>query len=616
MQTVFIDFETAWDSKSGYTLSKTSLVQYIRDVRFLPFGAGIAWGNDPVAWLSGHRLEAMLEACDWSQYAVVGHNIKFDAFILSQVYGIKAGQYICTKAMSKAVLAKSVKGHSLRDLAEHFGLEAKGQMKTDGLRELTPEQELQLADYCKHDVELCREIYNRLAKDFPASQYAPMHRTIDMFVNPKLVLNVPLLEKTAKEENTRREKIFENMGIEKAEFSSNIKFPRLLEAKGYEVPTKVSPRTGKTIPALALGDPEFLELTETENEELHKLCEARIAAKSTLLETRSAKLAAIGATGKWPFDVEFSGADQTHRFSGGGGAGGNPQNFTRDSALREAVQAPEGYSLVVGDFSMVEVRAVAALSEDPGLVQAIEKGVDLYCDFASVFYGRRISKADAVERRFGKCAILGLGYGMGPERFQKTVRLQTGVTIPLTGAGSAEDAVELYRTRYAGVPTLWERLDESISVLQTAMSPVLQGYGVVTSLAGLPVYAIKDAVLLPSGLMIRYPNLRQVREGRHTEWVYDVYNKRNLEQRKLYGGKLLENISQALAGELCKEAMLQMGDNVTGLVHDEIHVLCKKGLELQTAQKLKRVMSISPKWLPEIKLDAEVGWGKTWGTAK
>jgi DNA polymerase len=667
-----------------------------------------------------------------------------------------------------------------------------------------------------------------------------------MFVNPKLVLNVPLLEKTAKEEGERRANIFKEIGIDKAEFASNVKFPKLLLSKGYEVPTKKSLRTGKDIPALALGDPEFLEMVETENEELKSLCEARIAAKSTLLETRSTKLSAIGKTGLWPFDVEFSGADQTHRFSGGGGAGGNPQNFTRGSALRAAVEVPEGYSLVVGDFCVVpwsqilkadltwvradqlqvgdeligfeealpcrtfkpsfitgkstkvtqcrtvqtsqgpttvsndhmfvvkrrlpaggyhrewvkaidlqigdeiiflgrpwetdtsrdggwlagifdgegwishqkigfgqndgtvldtalqmlddrgfteiyrkknksgcnqilinggrehlrllgmlrpvrlmkkqrtlwenrrtwhnsnnlsatveglsfggirevislqtstktfisdgffshncniELRIVAYLSKDPGLVQAIEKGIDLYCDFASVFYGRRISKADEVERRFGKCAILGLGYGMGATKFAKTVRLQTGRTL---SEEDAKKAVELYRTRYAGVPRLWERLDDSIRLMKTT------GH-IEPSRAGQFVY---EAVLLPSGLKIRYPNLRQVREGRHTEWVYDVYNKRKFEQRKLYGGKLLENISQALAGELCKEAMLQMGDNVTGLVHDEIHVLCKKGLELQTAQKLKRVMSISPKWLPEIRLDAEVSWGKSWGAAK
>ncbi len=157
------------------------------------------------------------------------------------------------------------------------------------------------------------------------------------------------------------------------------------------------------------------------------------------------------------------------------------------------------------------------------------------------------------------------------------------------------------------MPRLWKRLDDGINLIDELL---------VYRFAELPVLFGAQTVVLPSGLNLRYPNLRQVVDGRHTEWVYDVYNKRNLEQRKLYGGKLLENISQALAGELCKEAMLKMGENVTGLVHDEIHVVCKKGLEQVTAQKLKRAMSTSPSWMPEMKLDAEVGWGKSWGSAK
>lgn len=614
---LFVDFESFYDGKQGYDLRKMSMVEYVRDSRFKAFGLGYAWADKPEGpvsipcWISGLQIanfcSLITDEIGWQNIAVVGHNAKFDSFILKEIYGVIPGQYIDTKGMSRAVLGKSVKGHSLQLLAEHFGLESKGIMKTEGLRDLTVEQERELAEYCLHDVELCRQIYTKLEKDFPESQYAPMHRTIDMFVNPKLELNVPLLERTAKDEAKRREDIFKEIGIEKKEFASNKKFPDLLTRKGYEVPTKTSARTGKTIPALALGDPEFLELLESENEELKTLCEARVAAKSTLLETRSAKLAAIGKTGRWPFDVEFSGADQTHRFSGGGGAGGNPQNFTRGSALRTAVQAPKGYELVCGDFSNIELRLVAYLSKDPGLVQAIEKGVDIYCDFASVFYGRRITKSDEKERRFGKTAILGLGYGMGWKKFIKTVRVQTGETL---SEKDSRKAIDLYRTRYSKVPALWEKLDKAIGYLfnedMTCLPLNVQG-----------VYWGKGYIQLPSNLKMRYPNLRlEPAERGRLEWVYDVYKKRNLEKAKLYGGKVLENICQGLAGELCKEAMLKMGSNVTGLVHDEIHVVCKKGLGLMTAQKLKRVMSTAPSWMSEIRLDAEVGIGNNWGESK
>lgn len=629
---LFIDFESFYDSSKavGYDLRKLSIVQYIRDSRFKAFGAGVCGLEDKPVWVPANNLPTFLKTIGemveggWQNVAVIGHNVKFDGFILKEIYDVTPGHYIDTKGMSRAVFGKSIKGHSLDLISQHYGLPSKGIMKTDGVRDLDAAAEAELAEYCLHDVELCRDIYFRLVKEFPESQYESMHRTVDMFINPKLVLNVPLLEQTSVEEAKRRANIFEEIGIEKAIFASNVKFPALLVSKGFEVPTKPSPRkkdedgNSIQIPALALGDPEFLELLESDNEELRKLCEARVAAKSTLLETRSAKLAKIGGTGLWPFDVEFSGADQTHRFSGGSGAGGNPQNFTRDSALREAVEAPQGFELVVGDFSNVELRIVAALSKDPGLVQAIEQGIDIYCDFASVFFGRKITKANERERRFGKTAILGLGYGMGWKKFIKTVRIQTGETI---SAEDSKKAVGLYRERYSKVPALWAELDGSIPYLAS-------GHTGETScrIWPFPGKLGRQYIELPSGLRMRYPNLRQEERTRvdeetghrytRKEWVYDTYKKRHLEVSNLYGGKVLENISQGLAGELCKLAMEEMGDACAGQVHDELHVLARKGLGLTVAKKLQRVMSVSPAWLPNICLDAEVGVGPNWNEAK
>jgi hypothetical protein len=614
---LFVDFESFWDTKSGYGLKDMSVVEYVRDPRFKAFGLGICDATSDIKWIHGADISMWVtfiaKHIGWPNVVMVSHNVKFDAMILHEIYECVPGQFIDTLGMSKAVLGKTVKGHSLNDLAEHFQLPLKGFMKTDGIRDLTPEQEKELADYCLHDVELCREIYNRLAKDFPESEYASLHRTIDMFVQPKLQLNVPLLEKASTEEAERRANIFTEIGIAKDIFASNKKFPELLRSRGYDVPTKPSPKKKDSqgqpvqIPALALGDPEFIELGETDNEELKGLIEARIAAKSTLLETRSAKLAKIGKTGLWPFDVGYSGADQTHRFSGGSGAGGNPQNFTRGSALRTAVEAQPGFRLVVGDFSAVEARLVAYLSRDPGLVGLFDNHIDPYCDFASLYYGRKITKSDDYERRFGKESILGLGYGMGWRKFQKRVKIKLGKAI---SDEEAKKAVELYRTRYAKVPALWEKLNLMIDVLGGIVIPTEETWS-------LPTIFVKEAIILPSGLKIKFPNLRQ-EEGEHKrmEWVYDVWDKRRFEKRKLYGGKILENISQGLAGELCKTAMLEMGDNVTGLVHDEIHVVCRQGLEQVTAQKLKRVMTLAPSWLPDLKLEAEVGWGMNWGASK
>ena len=611
MKKLFLDFETYFDSSKlvGYDLRKLDIVSYVRDPRFKALGVGIARDKEIAEWFPEHFIAGLHETKNWNEISLISHNIKFDGFILAERYGIIAGRYIDTLAMSRAVLGKTVKSHSLGSLAEHFGLEQKGHLDTNGKVSLTQEEEKALGEYCIHDVELCRSIYSLLAKNFPENQYGSMDQTIRMFIQPKLQLNVPVLEKAAKEEAFRRENIFKEIGIDKKEFASNIKFPLLLESKGYTVPTKESPRKKDAegnpirIPALALGDTDFLEMLESENEELRTLCEARVAAKSTLLETRATKLASIGRFGAWPFDVEFSGADQTHRFSGGSGAGGNPQNFTRGSALRQSVEAPEGHELVVGDFSAVELRIQAYLSRDPGLVQGFENNQDHYCDFASAFYSKTVTKEDKEERRFGKTAMLGLGYGMGWKKFIRTVRLQTGQKID---EEASRKAVDLYRTRYAQIPALWNKL--------VAIIPSLAD-GSLKSVYGLPVTFRKNEIILPSGLAIRFPNLHQEAQEtgmHHIEWVYDIWSKGKLEKRKLYGGKMLENISQGLAGELCKFSMTDMGDLVAGQVHDELICVAKKGLGSIVAAKLKRAMTTSPAWLPTMKLDAEIHTGTNW----
>lgn len=608
---LFADIETFYDTKVKYDLRHVSIVEYCRDIRFKLFGMACAIDSGPIEWISGQNVGNYLRSIG-GQFDFVAFNCKFDSFTLKNLFPwLEFVSYIDPLAMSRATFGKTVRSHSLGSLAAHFELTEKGQMKTDGKEILTTAEEQELAEYCRHDVDLCRQIYEELAVDFPENQYQILSQTITMFNSPKLQLNVPLLEKAAIEEALRRENIFRDIGIDKKEFASNAKFPALLESRGFEVPKKESPRKKDAagqpikIPALALGDTEFLEMLEGENEELKALCEARVAAKSTLLETRSNKLAKIGRTGYWPFDVEFSGANQTHRFSGGKGAGGNPQNFTRGSALREAVEAPEGFELVVGDFSNAELRLAAYLSRDPGLTGAIEQGRDIYCDYGSAFFGRTITKLDTAERRFSKTACLGLQYGMGWKKFIKTVRVQTGQTID---EEASRKAVDLYRTRYAQIPALWQMLDNAIGTMKS--NGLVHHWHV-------PVEIGYECLILPSGLKVRFPNLRQEEGERgNMEWVYDVWVKGHLEKRKLYGGKVLENICQGLTAELCKDVMAAFGDSVVGQCHDEVLIICKKGLGSVVAAKLNRVMSLSPMWLPNMRLAAEVHVGRSWGECK
>lgn len=585
---VFIDCESFHDTKAGYSLKKMSMVEYIRDERFKLHGFGFADGHDEPAWRNDPKPLIVTQRAMF-----IGHNAKFDAAILAWRYGIKFGCYMDTMGLAQAVLGEKVGSFSLKALAKYLGLPDKGEMRTDGLRDLDVAQETALAAYCLNDVELCRSIYYKLIGEFPESQLNAMDWTIRAFIEPKLQLNTEILERGLHEEKERREKAIIESGYSKEALASNASFSKIL---GTDAPTKQSARTGKKIPALALQDEGFLALRSSHP----GLYTARVAAKSTITETRATKLLEISKGGLWPFDVKFSGAVQTHRYSGGSGAGGNPQNFPKAGFIRESVGVPQGCSLVVGDFAAIELRIIAALSGSTALVSQLRSGADIYSEFATEFYKRNISKSDVVERTFGKTAILGLGYGMGATKFCQTVFLRTGEKITL---GEAQKAVKLYRSMYPRVPALWRNAQTLLGLLVSGMrgqvffAPFLRFE--------------KEAIGLPSGLKIRYPKLRRM-DG---EWVYDKWIKKSApEAVKIYGGKVIENICQALAGEVCKEAIARMSNWAVGAVHDEIIGVTDD--PYSGIKAMRSAMETPPTWWKDLPLKAEVHSGENWQKAK
>lgn len=611
---LFVDFETYYDTKIGYTLAsnrkdRVSMTEYVKDSRFFVHGVGVSEDYAKPFWVTGNDCKKYFSGLKTEAIDLVAQNIKFDGSILSWFYGFSFKSYIDTLSMSRAVLSTKVGSHSLRSISEYYGLPPKGEMHTDGLRTLTAEQEKELEIYCLHDVELCKEIEIRLSKDFPVKKYPVMDLFMRCYIEPKLTLDRSLLGAVHEQEKKRRENIFVSLGIDKKVFSSNEKFSELLKAEGYEVPTKMSPKQGKMIPALALGDEGFQALLETEDPRLQDLCEARIAAKSTLMETRSSKLLKISEYNMFPFDIRFSGAQQTHRASGDNGAGGNPQNFPRGSDLRKAVCVPKGHKLLVADFAAIEARIVAWLAREQKLVDVFSLDGDPYCSFSSKIYGREITKADKIERMFGKMCILGLGYGMGWEKFQKSAKRNS---IELSDEES-QRVVNLYRSYYSSISGLWDYLDGLIPHIAA---------GVNMAVPFAPFLRVQNrSIIGPTGLRINYPGLKLNRDGRKTNWNYYPRPRvgKDTAPVKLYGAKLLENISQHLAGEFCTNAMLRakaLGLEVVGQVHDEILVRAPEDEAKIQAELLRQAMESPVPWWPSIKLRAEVGIGNNWLEAK
>lgn len=613
MKKIYVDFESYVNTKDGYTLKEISMTEYIRDERFKVFGCGY-WYEGEYGWIRGKDMDEF-KTLDWTDLEMIAHNVKFDGAIFAWRYGIRPARYFDTQSLSKAILGQNVSSHSLKSVSEYLGLPPKGELESDGLTSLTSNQEQAMIVYNQRDLECCQGIDAKLGPQFPESQRAAMDSTIRMFVIPSLVLDTGILEKMVANEQKRKEAIFAKIGIEKETFSSNKKFAELLESRKIEVPTKPSPSDAeKRIPAFSLADPGFQALKDVAPE----LYEARVAAKSTITESRGGNLAAIGKTGAFPFDVQFSGADHTHRYSGGSGGGGNPQNFPTKGDMRRAVCAPAGHALVVGDFSSIEARLVAWLAKEPELIQAFVNGDDVYSKFASTVYGHDVNKKDhPQERKVGKTCILGLGYGMGVDKFQYRIKQDANIELEWSenkdGSKNLHEArriVQLYRGTYANITQLWQNAGALIPQM-------IEGYGNTVPFAPFLKLA-HNAIVLPSGLKIQYPNLRRQKETE--EWVYDVYKRKyDSDCAKLYGGKIIENICQALAGEICKIAIDRAearGLTVVGQVHDEVICVERSSRGDESCNTLRAAMEGPISWWPDLKLGAEVHSGPNWQEAK
>ena len=647
MKILVVDFETRWDSKE-YTLSKMTTEEYIRDPRFKAFGLGVKFhGEEGSLWIPHDKIPKFLKRIDWSETALLAHNAQFDVAILSWVYGIKPAFIYDSLSMGRALRGVEV-GNSLAKLAEEYRLPAKGKAvhNTNGLAELTPEIEKELADYCLHDVFLCEEVFNRLAVDYPESELALIDMTLRMFTEPVLGLDKEMLSEAIKDEKDKREGLLAKLEAEEAALASNEQFAQVLLAIGVEPPRKISKTTGKETYAFAKSDALFQALLNGDNEEVSLLCEARLKVKSTLERTRAQRFLDIAGRGTLPVPLNYYGA-HTGRWSASKGSSLNLQNLKRGSFLRKSICAPDGYKLVVADLSQIEPRVLAYLADYKELLHIFASGQDAYAAFGAQMFGiPNLSKDTHPDlRQSAKSALLGCGYGMGwasfaaqlltgflgapPTRYDKKFARVLGVSaedvndfityeknlelmaaIPRTCTDSellvhcvcAKKIIDKYRDAAQDVQALWTLCNELIG--RSLFNGKQYKYKCLTF--------DKERIMLPSGLSLRYPQLHQHVLNNKAQWVYGEHGK------KLYGGKLVENIVQAVARCVMTDGMLRIQERYRCVltVHDEAVVLVPEHEVEEAEPWVLQQMTADPWYMPGIPLDAETGNAVRYGDAK
>ena len=607
MSVYVIDAETYYDKE--YSLSKISVEQYVNDPRFEVIGLAVKKDHEPTEWFSGTMQETgdWLSKLNFSESAVVMHNAVFDYTILNWAFGIRPKIVLDTLSMARAVHGTEV-GGSLKALTEHYGFGAKGTEVLNALGKRRcdfSEAELEAyASYCVNDVELTYQLFNELVKRFNKTELQLIDMTMRMFVEPALLLDTAVLEDSLCDIRERKVQALLDCGVAKEDLMSNNKFAEALRNLGVEPPMKTSPTTGKPTYAFAKKDEDLLALLDHPDIRVQTIVASRLQVKETLEETKTQRLIEVAGrtNNKLPVGLKYYGAEVTGRWSAGGDGGAlQLQNVARTSKIKEAIIAPPGHKIVGLDLSNIEVRVNLYIAGQQDQLDIIVNGLDMYRDFGSKVFNVAYDDITKAQRFISKTAVLGLGFGAGHLVLHKAINIGAktfGFDVDVDEK-EAKRIVDLYREINHKVKDAWYMGEE---VLEAMLNN--QSFDYHPGFLSLPVYGSKG-ILLPSGMMIKYHNLRRViNEKNKPEWIYD--GRRGVKNR-IYGPKTLQNCTQSVARCVMGEAMARINKvyPIALTVHDSCYVVVPED-EAQTAfEFMEAELSRTPAWAPGLPLASE-----------
>ena len=606
MNLITIDFETYYDRE--FSLSKITTEEYVRSDMFEVIGVGVKVNNEETVWASGTHEQIkdwLQKSFNWADSMVLAHNTLFDGAILGWRFGIYPRVWLDTLCMGRALHGVEV-GGSLKALAERYKLGEKGTEVLNALgkhrADFTEEELSRYGDYCINDVELTYALFNKMARKFPKQELKIIDLTLRMFIEPRLELDLDMLEQHLAETKARKEKLLESSGVDKAELMSNDKFAEVLKSFGVEPPVKVSAKTGKEAWAFAKTDEEFKALAEHPDDRVQALVAARLGTKSTLEETRTQRFIDIAKRGSLPVPIRYYAA-HTGRF--GGDDKINMQNLPSRGAngnkLKKAIIAPEGYTIIDADSAQIEARVLAWLAGQEDLVTAFAEGKDVYKKMASAIYGKPEFEISKDERFVGKTTILGAGYGMGAVKFQAQLKTM-GAEVELE---ESRRIIDIYRRTNDAVVRLWRQAQNALVNLSRGDSAPLGRAGV------LELVPAECAIRLPSGLLMRYDDLRYTETEKGVEFHYQTRKGRT----RIYGGKVIENVCQAIARCIIAEQMLRIGKRykVVLTVHDAIAIVVRNAEVEEAKLYVEDCMRWVPEWATGLPVNCESGHGKSYG---
>ena len=635
MKKLSIDIETF----SDIDLIKCGVYKYADSPAFeiLLFAYSIDDGEiNIIDLVNGEELpEEIAEAIKSDTVIKTAFNAQFERVCLSKHLGIllDPSSWYCTAVQAAELSLPS----SLADVGAALGLER--QKMTEG-KELikyfcvsckptksnggrtrnmpgdAPEKWALFKEYCKRDVDVERQIAKKLEM-YPISESEHRLYVLDQRINDRGVLVDLELARQAVKLNSIQtavatEQAYTLTGLENPNSVAQLK--AWLTENGVEIESL----SKKAVAALA---------DETDGD-IQEMLHLRLLMSKTSVKKYEAVMRSVCRDNRVRGMMRFCGASRTGRWSGNILQPQSlPQNHLPDltlardivkdgdfemlnmtfgnvpNALSELIRTvlipKPNHRFIVADFSAIEARVLSWLAGEQWRLDTFRNGGDIYCASASQMFRVPVEKhgVNGHLRQKGKISELACGYGGSVGALKNMGAVEMGVPVD-----ELQGLINDWRNANPHIVKLWTEVGN------TAMKAIKEK--TIVSLGKL-VFMYERGILfirLPSGRRLSYikPRIGTNRFGGDSITYMGVGASKKWERLETFGGKLVENIVQAIARDLLASAMMNVanaGYNIVFHVHDEIIAEAPDGQG--SVDEMCMLMSINPDWADGIPLSAD-----------
>ena len=279
---------------------------------------------------------------------------------------------------------------------------------------------------------------------------------------------------------------------------------------------------------------------------------------------------------------------------------------TLSQLIRTAIIAPEGKLLCISDFSAIEARVLAWLAGEKWVLEAFDRGEDIYCATASGMFHVPVEKhgANSHLRQKGKIAVLASGYQGGPNALISMGALKMGLTEE-----ELPDIVSRWRKANPRIVDFWQKVENAALYVMNTARPVGLDRGIIFARESNPVDGSDFlTITLPSGRKLFYPSPHlAVNAFERQALHYRTQVGANWGTNSTYGGKLTENITQAVARDCLAAAITRLTDagyRIIMHVHDEVVIEIDETDPEATLTEVNAFMGDPLPWAPGLHLTA------------